>query len=52
MIGKLTQFYNKHVGPGNGDYSRGPSKLQTVAEDFPAAAIGAGLGAAAGTALG
>jgi len=52
MFGKLTQIYNKHIGPGNGDYSRGPSKLQTVAEDLPAAAIGAGLGAAAGTAVG
>ena len=52
MLGKLTQFYQKHIGPGGGDYSRGPSKLQEVAEDLPAVAAGAGLGAALGSTAG
>ena len=52
MIGKLTQLYNKHIGPGGGDYNRGPSKLQEVAEEMPAFAAGAGLGAAVGTTAG
>lgn len=52
MIGRLTQFYNKHIGPGNGDYSRGPSKLQGIAEEIPAVAAGAGLGAGLGASMG
>ena len=52
MIGKLTQFYQKHIGPGGGDYSRDPGKLQTVAQELPGTAVGAGLGAAAGAAIG
>lgn len=52
MIGKLTQLYNKHIGPGPGDFARGPSKLQEVAEEIPAVAAGAGLGAAVGTTAG
>lgn len=52
MLGKLTQLYNKHIGPGQGDYNRGPSKLQEVAECAPAFASGAGVGAAVGTTAG
>ncbi|MFN8612020.1 MAG: hypothetical protein U0931_31025 [Vulcanimicrobiota bacterium] len=52
MLGKLNQFYQKHIGPGGGDYSRGPGKLQEVAEELPAVAAGAGLGAAVGTVAG
>lgn len=52
MLGKLTQLYNKHIGPGKGDYDRDPSKLQEVAEEIPAVAAGAGLGAALGTTAG
>lgn len=52
MLGKLTQLYHKHIGPGKGDYAREPGKLQTVAEEIPAVAAGAGLGAALGTTAG
>ena len=52
MIGKISSFFHKHIGPGGGDYSREPGLLQDVAECIPAAAVGAGLGAAAGAAVG
>lgn len=51
MIGQLNHFFQKHIGPGGGDYSRA-GMLQAVAEDMPGPALGAGLGAAAGAAVG
>lgn len=52
MISQFKNFYQKHIGPGGGDYNREPGKLQAVAEEIPGAAVGAGLGAAAGALVG